>query len=107
MNVRALPEADTETLDAALWYEDQRTGLGDNFLFERERAIEYLEANPRGMARLEYHDGPHEIRRVLMRRFPYAVIFRYRSEELLIVAVAHLKRRPLYRLGRVAGAGPR
>jgi len=101
VNVRALPEADTEALDAALWYDEQRFGLGDDFLSERERAIERLEENPRGSPRLEYYDGPHEIRRVLMRRFPYAVIYQCRPDELLIVAVAHLKRRPLYWLGRI------
>ena len=101
MKLRSLAEADAEVLDAALWYEDERPGLGDDFLAERERAVERIEENPRGLPRLDYYDGPREIRRVLMRRFPYAVIFQVGSGELLVVAVAHLKRRPLYWLDRV------
>lgn len=101
MKIRALPEADAEALDAALWYEDERTGLGDDFLAARERAIERIEGTPQGLPRLEYYDGRHEIRRVLMRRFPYAVIFQVRADELLVVAIAHVKRRPLYWLDRV------
>jgi len=35
-------------------------------------------------------------RRVLVHRFPYQVVYRLTASEILIVAVAHLKRRPGY-----------
>lgn len=42
-----------------------------------------------------------EIRRALLARFPYAVVFLVREHELRVVAVAHAKRRPDYWLRRV------
>ncbi|MGC1274482.1 MAG: hypothetical protein WBC44_12325 [Planctomycetaceae bacterium] len=101
MNLRVLPEADGETLEAALWYEERRTGLGERFLTARELALAGIGENPQGLARIEDYDGPHEIRRAILQRFPYAVIVLCRSNELLVVAVAHLRRRPLYWLDRL------
>jgi len=42
------------------------------------------------------------IRRALLPRFPYAVIFMDLGEHIRVLAVAHAKRRPGYWLGRVA-----
>lgn len=39
-------------------------------------------------------------RRVLVPGFPYQVLYRMRLDEIVIVAVAHLKRRPAYWRGR-------
>lgn len=50
---------------------------------------------------LEYYSGPHEVRRLLMHHFPYAVVFVCRPDETLVVAVAHTHRRPLYWLSRL------
>ena len=103
MNLRVLPEADREALEAALWYEEQRPGLGDDFLAERERVLEKVRESPHSFAPLEYYAGPHEIRRCIMRRFPYAVIFVCRPDEVVVVAVSHHSRRPLYWLDRLGG----
>ena len=101
MSVRILPEADGESLEAALWYEDRRSGLGDEFLAERAHVLVEIGTNPQSHTKLEFYSGPHEIRRVLLRRFPYAVIYACRPGEVLVVAVAHTRRRPLYWLGRI------
>ena len=101
MNHRVLPEADGEGIAAALWYDERKSGLGDDFLDEMQAAFVRVRGNPRGQTRLEYDSGLHEIRRVLLKRFPYFVIFACRPDEILVVAVAHTRRRPLYWLDRL------
>jgi len=96
-----LLEADAEVQEAILWYEGRRSGLGDGFVRELAQTFERIGQNPRSLALLEYYSGPHEIRRYLMRRFPYAVVYECRADEALVVAVAHLHREPLYWLGRL------
>lgn len=101
MIFRALRQATAEAGSAAVWYDAKRRGLGADFYAELERGYETIRRDPQALPLLEYYDGPHEIRRFLMRRFPYGIMFLCRPDEIVIVAVAHLKRRPLYWLHRV------
>jgi hypothetical protein len=101
VNPPLLPEADAEAIEAALWYEDRQAGLGDDFLAELERAFDSIRHYPQSLSLVEDYSGPHEIRRCMLRRFPYAVIFLCRPSETLVVAVAHTRRRPLYWLPRL------
>jgi hypothetical protein len=63
MTLRLLPEADGEAISAALWYEDQRSGLGDEFLIELESGFAAVEANPESLPLLEGYSGSFSIRR--------------------------------------------
>lgn len=101
MMLRVLPEADGEVIAAADWYEERRPGLGDEFIAEVEQAYQAFRMQSWAGAALEYYSGTHIIRRVLLRRFPYAVIALIREAEILIVAVAHTHRRPLYWVARL------
>ncbi|HUQ71499.1 MAG TPA: type II toxin-antitoxin system RelE/ParE family toxin [Planctomycetaceae bacterium] len=101
MSRRILPEADGEAIAAALWYDDRRAGLGDDFLAEFEQSLGQISRNPQQLPRLEDYAGPHDIRRCRLRRFPYTVIVCVRDEETSIVAVAHARRRPLFWLERL------
>jgi plasmid stabilization system protein ParE len=89
------PAADLELSEAAEWYAAQRSGLGLEFMAAvRTKIFEVLEAPQRW----RMVDGT---RRVLLGRFPYALVYRERpNNEVEIVAVAHLKRRPKYWQGR-------
>jgi plasmid stabilization system protein ParE len=86
------PEAETELFAAAAFYDAQAPGLGLEFLLEVERvAARTVEAPAVGAP---YVAGT---RRLLARRFPYAVVYRVRGEQVVeIVAVAHYRRRPGY-----------
>jgi hypothetical protein len=95
-----LPEAELELIEAVLWYDDQRLGLGDEFAWEFERVRHLICDAPQHWARLGFYDGPHDVRQCFMRRFPYGVVFATRSDEVIIVAVAHMRRLPLYWLER-------
>ncbi|MGD9387539.1 MAG: type II toxin-antitoxin system RelE/ParE family toxin [Gammaproteobacteria bacterium] len=89
MRVAFRPEARREALSARDWYEMQVPGLGRRFAQALDAAIESIFRNPGAYRKL---DG--DCRRILLRRFPYSVIFRVRHDELLVIAVFHHSRRP-------------
>lgn len=89
--VRFLPQARDELRESQAYYDRARSGLGSEFLAEVERIVNMLRERPRLGA-----PGPASTRRFSLRRFPYSVIYRVESDELLIVAVAHHRRRPGY-----------
>jgi len=98
---RVLPEAQGEAIEAAVWYEERQRSLGEEFLDEIESAFEHIRLGADSLSRMEPYSGQLDIRRLLLRRFPYAVIILRRLEETVVVAVAHTRRRPLYWLDRV------
>lgn len=93
--------AENEGNDAAAWYDDQQAGLGEDFLAQVQRSYATIRHNPIGFPRLEYYLGGLEVRRCLMHRFPYAVIYVCRPDEIVVVAIAHTRRKPLYWLDRL------
>jgi hypothetical protein len=54
-----MPVADGEAIAAAIWYEDRRSGLADDFLIEMRSAFDVIRENPRSAPQLEYYSGPH------------------------------------------------
>ena len=88
---RFIPAAELELDEAAHWYEERREGLGLEFLtVVREKVFALMEAPDRW----KLVNGS---RRALLEGFPYAVVYREVSDdEIEIVAVAHLRRRPKY-----------
>ncbi len=99
--VRLSPEAIDELAEAAAWYRARRPGLQDEFLAEFDRVLPLIGDSPASLPRLL--DVPEDlvIRRALLPRFPYAVVFMDLGTEIRILAVAHAKRRPGYWLNRV------
>jgi len=98
------PEALDELADAAAWYEERRPGLGDELLAEVHRMMAAIDARPASFPRTL--DAPPElgIRRALLDRFPFALMFmQVPGGDLRVVAVAHAKRRPGYWIWRVQG----
>lgn len=90
-----LPEAEQEMLEAARYYESQASGLGVKYLSEIEHAVVSIAESPMTWPKIE-----GELRRRLVRRFPFGILYRIESEEIVIVAVAHLRRKPSYWKGR-------
>lgn len=85
-----LPAARQEFLAAADRYEAGSPGLGEEFIGEVERAVARIAAFPD-------HSSPYfgATRGVVLDRFPFDVV--YRSDQgLLVVAVAHQRRKPFY-----------
>jgi len=92
-----LPEAEEEMYEAARYYESQAQGLGIDYLSEVERAVVSITEFPETWPKF---DG--ELRRRLVRRFPFGILYYIESEEIVIAAVAHLKRRPGYWKKRIS-----
>lgn len=87
--------AEQELNDASLYYEEKSVGLGGAFLGAFEQSIEYLRAHPRAATPI-----CDSVRRKPMRRFPYAILYSVRDDEIRVLAIAHQMRRPLYWRGR-------
>ena len=104
MLVRFHPEADDEFAEALAWYERHRTGLGAEFSAAVSRSLERIELSPHAFPQwFEISPGRRFIiRRAVVDRFSYVISFEERPEFLLMLAVAHAKRRPLYWLRRTA-----
>jgi plasmid stabilization system protein ParE len=99
--VRLFPEAVTELAEAADWYAARRPGLEVDFLAQVERILLVIERSPASFPRLLGLSVDLVIRRALLPRFPYAVVFIDLGTEVRVLAVAHAKRRPGYWLNRV------
>jgi plasmid stabilization system protein ParE len=85
--VRPLAEADIDS--AAQWYETERQGLAGRFLTDLDRMFKRMAESP-----FQFPAISGEVRRALMHTFPYAVYFRASDEEILVLAVLHLRRNP-------------
>jgi toxin ParE1/3/4 len=104
--VRFAPEIPDELAEAVLWYEARKQGLGGDFLDEVEATLPLIGSRPRSFPRLQGVDATLEIRRALLDRFPYALVFLVQEQEVRILAVAHAKREGNAR-GGGAAAGAR
>jgi plasmid stabilization system protein ParE len=83
------PRADLDVEAAFAWYENERPGLGLEFLSELRAAYNRIAAGPFG-----YQELRSGIRRALLRRFPYAVYFAVDADLVVVVAVLHVSRDP-------------
>jgi plasmid stabilization system protein ParE len=101
--LRLSQEAIDELLEAAEWYRARRPGLEAEFLAEMDRVLPLIGSSPTAFPRLLHLPADLVIRRALLPRFPYAVIFMDLGEHIRVLAVAHAKRRPGYWLDRVGG----
>jgi len=82
-------------IDAWLWYEQKRSGLGDEWVGCVEAVLGEIALDP------ALHVAVHgEVRRALVRRFPYAVFYVVEPAQVLVLAVAHVRREPGYWLDR-------
>ncbi|WP_405226786.1 type II toxin-antitoxin system RelE/ParE family toxin [Lentisalinibacter sediminis] len=83
------PEAAADIEQAALWYEEKRTGCGSEFLSAVSEALELIQDHPEGFPRV--YRG---LRRVLLRRFPYGIYYRSSSVGTVVLACMHGRRAP-------------
>ncbi len=94
--LRFAREARQELLEAARWYEQQLPGLREEFLASVDEAIERITLAGSHLGSVPQVDAALGIKRVFMRRFPYALVFVELPTRIRILAVAHQRRRPMY-----------
>ena len=83
------PEAELDLAAAFQWYEDQRPGLGREFLERVEQVFQRICETP------ELHAVTYRgVRQTLVRRFPYVVCYIFEADCVDVVAVFHGRRDP-------------
>jgi len=97
MRILFRPQARAEVLEAQAWYEGRARGLGFEFARSLEAAVASAERDPEAFPFVT-----DNCRRVLLRRFPFSMVYRVRGDELLVVAGFHHRRDPS-KLARRAG----
>ncbi|MEZ5843344.1 MAG: type II toxin-antitoxin system RelE/ParE family toxin [Hyphomicrobiaceae bacterium] len=91
MTIRFLAEAETEIANAEAWYAGQMPGLEERFLADVESGLALIEERPMAWQPLNGN-----LRQFLLRKFPYGIIYRITDDGILMLAVAHLHRKPGY-----------
>lgn len=94
--VRVRPDAELDLADAALWYEDQKTDLGHQFLNEVLSVFSQLGSAP--LLHPVIHKNTH---RALLQRFPFAIYYRVEAAAVVVIAVMHGSRHPYRWKGRI------
>jgi toxin ParE1/3/4 len=97
-----LPEAADEMNEASRFYESRAAGLGQAFLDEVQVAADDIAEHPRRWPIVR-----RPVRRRMLGRFPYGLLYREESQEVVVVAVMHLHRRPGYWVSRLKPRGPK
>ena len=88
-NLVILPRAVQEATAAFEWYQTEAPGLGDAFFQRVDECINFIYHNPQWHAIVE-----GDYRRALVRRFPYAVFYKYDDEKVHIYSIFHCAQNP-------------
>jgi plasmid stabilization system protein ParE len=85
-----------ELRDAIAFYEMELSGLGERFKEEIRKAIARVVAYPEAWS-LE----SVEVRKCILHRFPYKILYSVEKDHILIIAIAHQHRKPDYWIDRI------
>ena len=88
-DVEALRKQVSDIAKAQQWYEDKNPGLGVEFLDDVERVLARIASRP-----YQYPAVHRDVRRAVVRRFPYGVFYTIRDSRVLVVACFHARRDP-------------
>jgi len=97
MNIHLLTIAQIELDEAVDYYNAESPGLGDKFLLDILKTIDRVRSFPDA-----WYPFTENTRRCQLSRFPYGLIYHILETGILIVAVAHLHRKPDYWKERVS-----
>jgi plasmid stabilization system protein ParE len=89
--IRFDPAAADEAEAAYRWYHDRSPSAASAFRAALDRAVLLISESPERPATY-----PHGTRRVLLRRFPFMIVYRVTGDAVQVIAVAHGRRRPGY-----------
>lgn len=83
------PEAEEEIIEAYRYYEDKAEGLGTEFVRAVDACLASVERNPRMYAVVH-----KDVRRALLRRFPYGLFYFLEDDKIIVLACFHASRDP-------------
>jgi len=96
MRIRFLEIAQMELDDAIEYYNYEVPGLGEAFLTEVLNTLDRIGKYPEA-----WQPSSKRTRRCQTRRFPYGIMYQIRKDEILVVAIANLHRKPDYWKDRI------
>jgi toxin ParE1/3/4 len=85
-----------ELLDVRDYYDELVYGLGKSFVLELEKSLRVIKSNP-----LAYPIIREKIRKAVVIKFPYSVLYRLDNDKVYILAIMHQKRKPNYWASRI------
>ena len=91
------PEAEAEVQQAFNWYQEQSEGLGLEFLRAIDACLSGITRNPFAYTVAKVPN----VRRALIRRFPYSLFYLVDEDAIVVIAVFNVKRQPIDWLRRV------
>ena len=89
MQIRFQPEAEAELAEARLWYSLQREGLDVGLMKRVDQALSAIVATPEA-----YPIVYRNLRRAVIRQFPFAIFYDVGESEIAVFAVYHSRRDP-------------
>ena len=89
MQIRFQPEAEAELAEARLWYSLQREGLDAALMKRVDQTLAAIVANP-----LSYPIVYRNLRRAVLRQFPFAIFYEPSESEIVVFAIYHSRRDP-------------
>lgn len=98
--VRFAAAARDEFLAEVAFYNEAQAGLGQRFTEAIEKAVALALAFPSVGSPLK-----SGTRRVVVKDFPFSLIYKPLAQDIVVYAVAHQSRRPMYWLSRVGHGG--
>jgi len=96
MKIRLLSLAQQELDEAVEWYDLQAVGLGLEFIDEFDASVKLIASFPEISEEIL-----DDIRRFLINRFPYGIIYGIDGDYIVIIAISHLRRKPNYWIDRL------
>ena len=90
-NIVFHPDIEYEVKASFDWYQNQALGLGDDFLTELEIAYQAIVELPDTWPKFQ-----NDLRRFLLSKFPFSVIYQTKQKVIYILAVMHNSRKPGY-----------
>ena len=88
-SIRLRRAAEADVIEAFLWYEESRPGLGGDFEAAVDEMVERIAESPQ-LYPVVYRDT----RRALLKRFPYILYYYVAGEEIVVIACLHTRRDP-------------
>ena len=95
MQVIYLREAEIELQETVAFYEEKSLGLGADFLDEIYTTVQLIKRMPEASPLINSY-----ARRALLNRFEYGIVYRTFNNQIIILAIIHLKRKPNYWINR-------
>lgn len=96
------PRATAEIDRAAAWYAERSKTAARRFLDAVEEGLDRMVQLPDAFPLVPLPNHELTLRRVSLRRFPYVLVYAKTSLRLEVIAIAHMKQRPLYWIVRIA-----